>query len=813
MLNDLRYALRMLLKNPGFTTVAVLTLALGIGANTAIFSVINGVLLKPLAYRDRERIVTILQQGMYPVAAADFLDWRAQNQSFETLAAAEAWGGTLMSGDEPETIPGIRFGEGMFETLGVQPLIGRTFQVDDFKSGNQALVLGYSLWQRRFGGDPSIVGRSITLNGESHTIIGVMPQQFRFTPFWATKSEMAAPLDLTARVTERGGNSLRIFARLKPGILLAQAQAEMNAICVRLEEAYPDTNTGRTVQVDPLLEKVVGNIRLALQLLVGAVVFVLLIACANVANLLLVRAAARQKEMAIRTALGASRWRTIRQLLTESVVLAIIAGVLGLVLGYGSVEWIKGLLAGDSSSFRVRMPRVTEITVDSTTLLFTLGIALMTGLVFGLAPALQAARPDLQDALKESGRGTTETRRGRRMRCALVVAEIALALIMVVGAGLMLRSFTRLAAVKPGFDPHNLISMIVSLYGQPDMVGEKREVFYRQLIEKIRLLPEVESVSAINHFPLAGDIWGWEVNIEGRPLPRPGEGIGAVYRVVRPAYFQTMSISLLRGRDFTLQDNAKAPGVAIINERFVRQHWPDEDPIGKRLTLIDANKNPYWRTIVGITANARQNSWSDDPDNEIYVPFLQSDFATNTEGHVSAMTLVVRTAANPRNLVGVMRDAVRSLNRGAAVSSVTTMEEVIANAVWAPRFNLILIGLFAGLALLLGAVGIYGVVAYAVTQRTHEIGIRMALGAKRHDALTLILAQGIRLVITGVILGLAAALGLTRLMSSLLYGVSANDPMTFAAVVVILTGVALMACYIPARRATKVDPMVALRHE
>ncbi len=814
MLNDLRYAVRMLRKSPGFTTIAVLTLALGIGANAAIFSVINGVLLKPLAYRKPERIVTMLQEGLYPVAPADFLDWRAQSQSFETVAAAEAWGGILTSGGEPETILGIRFGEGMFETLGVPPLVGRTFQADDFKAGrDHVLVLGYSLWQRHFGGDPSIVGRSTTLNGESYTVIGVMPRPFRFTPFWATKSEMAAPLDLTARATQRGGNSLRVFARLKPGISLAQAQAEMNAICRRLEQAYPDTNTGRTVQVDPLLEKVVGDTRPALGVLAGAVIFVLLIASANVANLLLVRATTRHKEMAIRAALGATQRRTIRQLLTESVVLAVIAGALGLLLGYGSLEWIKGLLGGDSTSFRLRMPRVTEITVDSTTLLFTLGVALVTGLVFGLAPVLQATRPDLQDALKEGGRGTTEGRRGRRMRGGLVVAEIALALITLVGAGLLLRSFSRLMSVQPGFDPHHVISMIVSLYGQPDMIGEKREVFYRQLMEKIEHLPGVESASAINHLPLAGDIWGQGVNIEGRPLPRPGQDIGAVYRVTRPSYFQTMRISLLQGRDFSLQDGARAPAAVIISERFARQHWPNEDPIGKRITFDVSSQNPLWRTIVGIVTNAKQSSWSEAPDNEVYVPFMQSDFATDGGMHVSAMTVVVRTAANPLNAVGLLRDAVRSLNKDAAVSSVVTMEEVISNVVWAPRFNVILIGLFAGLALLLGAVGIYGVMAYAVTQRTHEIGIRMALGAGATDVLRLLLGQGVRLVFTGVILGLAGAMGLTRVMGTLLFGVSASDPMTFVAVVLILAGVALLACYVPARRATKVDPMVALRYE
>ena len=811
---DIRYGARQLRKNPGFTAVAVLTLALGIGANTAIFSVINGVLLKPLAYQEPERLVTILHNGRSPVAPADFLDWRAQGQSFETMAAAEAWGGTLTGDDRSEAVFGIRFGEGMFDLLGVQPLVGRTFQADDFKPGNhRVLVLGYPLWKRRFGGDPNIVGRSITLSGESHTIIGVMPPQFRFTPFWATKAELAAPLDFSTRALQRGGNSLRIFARLKAGVALTQAQAEMNAICKRLELAFPATNTGRTVQVDPLLEKVVGNIRPALRVLVGAVIFVLLIACANVANLVLVRAAARQKEMAIRAALGASRWRTLRQLLTESVVLAAVAGALGLLLGYLSVEWIKELLAGDSSSFRVRMPRVAEITMDSTTFLFTLGVALMTGLVFGLAPALQTARSDQQEALKEGGRGATAGRTSHRLRGALVVAEIALAVITLIGAGLMLRSFTRLAAVDPGFNARHVLSMVVSLHGQPELVGEKREAFYRQLFDKIDALPGVTSASAINHLPLAGDSWNRGLSIEGRPIPKPGEGIAPVYRVCHPGYFQTLGISIVRGRDFTELDKSDSPGAIVINEKLARTLWPGEDPVGKRVTLDDPRNTSKWLTIVGVVKNVKQMSWTSEADDELYIPFSQSPYLTDTAGHYSMMTLVILTAADPINLVGAVQSAVWSVNQSSPVSSVTTLEQVVANAVWQPRFNLILIGLFAGLALLLGTVGIYGVMAFAVAQRTHEVGIRMALGAQTQDVLMLIVGHGMKLASIGLVIGVGGAFALTRVMTTLLYEIKPTDPATFTGVTILLTLVALVACWLPARRATKVDPMVALRTE
>jgi len=805
-LQDVRFSLRLLCKNPGFTAVAVLTLALGIGANSAIFSVVNGVLLKPLTYHEPERLVTLLHGGRGAVAPADFLDWRAQSRSFENMAAAEFWGGILTSGDRPEDISGIRFGEGMFQLLGVQPLLGRTFQADDFKPGNpRVLVLGHALWQRRFGGDPNVVGQSLTFSGESYTVVGVMPPQFKFAPFWATKAELVAPLDLTSMATSRGGNSLRIFARLKPQTSIIQAQTEMDAICKRLEQAHPETNIGRTVQVDPLLEKVVGGLRQGLLVLTGAVVFVLLIACANVANLLLVRAAARQKEMAIRAALGASRWRTIRQLMTESVVLAVIAGGLGLVVGYGSVEGMKGWLG--------RMPRGTEIVMDSTALFFTLGVALLTGLIFGLAPALQSARPNLHDGLKESGRGNSEGRRGGHLRSALVVMEIALALVTLIGAGLMLRSFARLSAVDPGFDAQNVLSMLVSLHGQPDMAGEKREVFYRQLLDKVSALPGVTAASAINHLPLAGDLWNLSLIIEGRPLPKPGQGINPVFRVCRPAYFHTMGIPVVRGRDFTALDMSDSPLVAIVNERLASRHWAGADPVGQRIALGDQRGNPEWRTIVGVVKNAKQGSWTDQADDEVYLPFSQSSYLSEPALHYSAMTLVVRTTANPSAVATAVPKAVWSLNRIAPVSSLTTLEQVVANTLSQPRFNLILIGLFAGLALLLGAVGIYGVMAYTVTQRTHEIGIRMVLGAQKREVLALVVGQGMRLAVVGILIGVGVACALNRVLTRLLFEIKPMDSVTFATVPLVLAVVALLACWLPARRATKVHPMEALRAE
>ncbi len=813
-MSDFKFAIRQMFMHPGFTAVAVLTLALGIGANTAIFSVVNGVLLKPLAYLEPEHMVTLLHEGRYPVSPADFLDWRAQSRSFTGMSAAEFWDGTLTGGDRPETVLALRLGDGMFQLLGVQPLVGRVLQADDFQPGkDHVLVLSHRLWQCRFGANPDVVGQSIPLNGESYQIVGVMPPRFQFAPFWATSAELWAPLDLTPRSTQRDGNSLRVFGRLKPGVVRSQAQAEMDAICRRLAQTYPDTNTGRTVRVDTLLEKVVGEVRPALLMLVGAVIFVLIIACANVANLLLVRGASRQKEMAIRAAMGASRWQTIRQLLTESVLLSALGGILGLVLGFWGVAVLKSVLALQAGASRFRMPRVADINVDSTALLFTFGVALLTGLVFGLAPALQAAAPEVQSGLKKSGRGTTEGRAGRRLRSILVVTEIALALIMLVGAGLMLHSFARLQALDSGFESNKALSFIVSLHGETELLGAKREAFYRQLLQKLSALPGVTSASAVNHLPLSGDLWDRGLTIEGRPPDKPGEGIGAVYRVCRPGYFQTMGIATAHGRDFSEQDRSDTPGVVVINEKLSHEQWPGEDPVGKRIAFSDSDITPKWFTIVGVVKNVKQGSWAEEVQNEIYLPFVQSPFLSDPAGHYSAMTLVVRTSINPWGLLDAARKAVWSVNRNVPISSVTTLDRVISNAVWQPRFNLILIALFAVLALTLAAVGIYGVMAYTVTQRTQEIGIRVALGARRSDVLKLMLGHGRRLALLGTGLGMAGAFGLTRLMSSLLYQVKPSDPVTFVCVAALLMAVTLLACWLPARRAAKLDPIVALRYE
>ncbi len=816
LIQDLRYGARMLLKNPGFTLIAVLTLALGIGANTAIFSVVNGVLLRPLAYHEPEQIVTLLHEGRSPVSPANFLDFRSSSQSFAQMAAAEVWGGTLAGADRPEVISGLRMGDGLFEMLGVRPLLGRALQAEDFQPGkDRVLVLSHKLWQRAFGGNQSIIGRQLKLSGESYTVVGVMPAQFQFPPFWATRAEMWRPLELSARATNRRGSSLRVFARLKPGVTLQQAQSEVDVMNKRLALAYPDANTGLNIRVDPLNEKVVGNVRLALLVLSGAVAFVLLIACANVACLLLARAAARQKEAAVRVALGASRWRIIRQLLTESLLLSLGGAAIGILLAVWGVEWLTTLLAGNTSSFSVRLPRLSEIKIDAAALAFTFTVSLVTSVLFGLAPALAASKPDVHQALKESGRGTSGGR--RRLRETLVVAELALALVMLIGAGLLINSFLKLQAVDAGFNPRNLLTMTVSLAGAPQYVGPTREVFYRQLEDRLRALPGVESASAINHLPLAGDTWGNPLAIEGRPLPPPGEEIRVTFRASRPDYFRTMGIPLRAGRDFTELDSPDAPGVIILNETLARRHWPSEDPIGKRVTLDDPRDNtraPEWLTVVGVVKDVKQSSWTDAPSNEIYVPFQRSrGFFVSTSGIFTSMTIVVRTSVEAQSLAVAAQEAVRAINRNLPVSNVATMEQVVADTLWQPRFNLQLIGLFAGVALTLAAIGLYGVMSYSVAQRTREVGLRMALGAQRHDVLKLVVGQGMKLAVLGVAMGLAASVALTRLMEKLLFEVSATDFTTFAVIAGLLTLVALLACWVPARRAAKVDPMIALRHE
>lgn len=798
MLNDLRYGFRMMLKHRTFTCVAVLALGLGIGANTAIFSVINAVVLRPLPYRDPARLVTILHDGSNPVAPANYFDLTQQCRSFESIAAAQWWEPILTGRDEPEHLRGLQLTAQMFQLLGVSPALGRTFNPDEDQPGRErVVVLSHLLWQRLFGGDAGVVGQQITFDGESYTIIGVMPPDFQFAPFWATSAELWSPLNLASRANDRGGQSLRVFARIKPDVNHAQAQAEVATVFRRLEQQHPQANKGLGLAVESLHEKVVGNTRPALIILFGAVGFVLLIACANVANLMMARATSRQKEIAVRTALGASSARISRQLLTESVMIALAGGGVGLLLGMAG---IKALLSFGPTT----LPRVQTVSLDFRVLGFTLGLSVITGLLFGLAPVFQTRRWSFNESLKEGTRGSSAGRRRVNTRRLLVISEVALALMLLVGGGLMVRSFGRLRAVDPGFNPHNLLTLTVSLAGSAHSTRPKRVAFFSELLPRIESLPGVQSVSAINHLPLSGDVWTVPFTIEGRPAPAPGEKQAAVYRIVRPNYFRTMGGTLLKGRDFTVQDNDSSAPVVIISEDFARRHWPNQDPLGKRIEVSDDGPNP--REIVGVVKALKQNDWTTEPNLEMYLPHLQSPSPRG-------LALVVRSNGDPLALVAGVENQVWSIDRGIPVSDLRTMEEVIAGSIEQQRFNMFLLGLFASVALILAVVGIYGVMSDLVTSRTHEIGIRLALGAQTADVLRMVIRQGMLLAAIGIGIGLFGAFWLTQFMSKLLYEISPTDQTTFILIPLVLALVVLCACWIPARRATKVDPLEALRYE
>jgi putative ABC transport system permease protein len=808
---DLRYGARALARTPGFTAAAVLALALGIGASAAVFSVVNSVLLRPLPYMDAEQLVVILHRAKNPVAPANYLDWRRESRAFEDMGAAELWAPNLTGRAEPEKLWALRMTPSMFPVLGVPPLLGRAFLPSEGEPGSDhVIILSHRLWQRRFMGDASVIGRSVMLDGEPYTVVGVMPEDFRFAPFWATQTELWAPLALSQRAANRGGSSLRVFARLAPGVPLGQAQAEMATIADRLDKEYPGTN--RDVTVLSLTEKVVGDVRPALLVLLVAVGFVLLIACANVAHLLLARAAARQRELAVRTALGASRSRIIRQLLTESSLLALTGGALGIALATTAVRVLVALSPGS-------IPRVETIALDGRVLAATVILSLLTGVAFGLVPALHRERRDLADALRDSSRGSTGGVERTRLRDILVASEFALALVLLVGAGLMIRSFQALQSVDPGFDPRNVLTAVVTVTGTKEEDPRRRAAFFQELVGKVAALPGVESASAINHLPLAGDMWGWPFVVEGRPLPKPGEMTTAAYRVVLPGYFRTMRIPILRGRDVTDRDRLDAPGVVVVNEEMASRQWPGEDALGKRISLDTEGRGP-WLTVVGVAKNAVRGEWTAEPEEEVYLPYLQTrSYLEERSSWIAYLTLVLRTrcpkapACDAAELVPPLREAVRSLEPNAPLSEVQTMEQVVRSETARTRFNLALLATFAAVALILAALGIYGVMSYSVSRRTHEIGIRMALGARRGDVLRLVVLQGMVVALAGAVVGLLGALALTRFMTSLLYKVGSTDVATFVAVPVVLAGVALAASYLPARRATRIDPLLALRHE
>ncbi|HEX8137725.1 MAG TPA: ABC transporter permease [Pyrinomonadaceae bacterium] len=807
-LQDLRYGFRMLLKRPGFTAVAVVALALGIGANTAIFSVVNGVLLRPLPFREPERLVAVWETNAKPgaevnsrneVALTNFLDWRAENRVFEQIAALTYASVNLTGVAEPERIQSAVVTTNMFQTLGVEPALGRAFlpEEENVKSP-RVVIISHGLWQRRFGADPGLVGRTLTLNGNQTTVVGIMPRDFQLQFPVSMAVDMWLPMRIDqAAAPDRVYHYLYVLGRMKPGVTVAQAQSGMSAIMGQLQQQYPETNTDKGANVIPLHKQLVGTVEPYLYVLFGAVGFVLLIACANVANLLLARTSARQKEVAIRTALGASRLRLVRQLLTESVMLAVMGGATGLLLAYWGIDLLIALSPAD-------VPRLGEIGLHGPVFAWTLLVSVMTGLVFGLAPALQASKPDLNEALKESGGRTSGSLRTSRLRSLLVVSEVALALVLLVGAGLMIRSLIALQRTSPGFETKNLLTMNVALPRQKYKESKQSILFFNQLIERIRSVPGVQAVGGCDPLPLSGNDGTTSFVVEGGPMLVMAERPEVGQRTITPDYFKAMGIPLIKGRAFTDQDRADAPRALVINEALARKYFPGEEPLGKRLGFDEAEKQVWWE-VVGVVGNVKHKRLDLEAKPELFFPYEQQP--------QNFLSMVVRTSQDPGGMAGAVRSQVLSLDPEQPVFDIKTMDERLSKSVSQSRFITLLLAAFSGLALILSAVGVYGVMAYTVTQRTHEIGIRMALGAQGRDVLRLVLGQGMKLTLIGVGVGLAAALLLTRVMASLLYGVTATDPLTFVAVAALLSAVALLACFIPARRALKVDPMVALRYE
>ncbi len=807
LVRDARFAARGLRRTPAFTIAAAVALALGIGATTALLSVVNAVLLRPLAYADADRLVVALHDGRNPVAPANFADWRAETRSFSGMAAAEYWTPDLTGGDDPSAINGLRITSGMLPLLGVPPLLGRVFTADEDQPGREFVtIISYGLWQRRFGGDSAVLRKSISLGGHVYRIVGVMPRTFQFAPFWATAAELWAPLVLGPEIAagDRGGQSLRIFARLRPKVTLALARADLARVTTRLEHDYPGTN--QNVQVVPLKDMVVGGIEAPLTILMVAVVFVLLIACANVAHMLLARSATRHRELAIRTALGATRRRLVVQMFVESVLLAIVGGAAGLAL---AVWGVRALVAASPAI----IPRVANVTVDGGVLFMTIGITALTAITFGLLPALRVARVDLAQTFRDGDRASSDGLARGRMRSALVASEFTLALVLLVGAGLMIRSVMKLQQVDPGFDPRNVVTMLVSTVGTPAADSNRHASFYVDALSRVKAIPGVASASYVNHVPLGNEKWGVHFLVDGRPIPPRGQEPRATYRVVFPGYFATMRLPLLRGRDVAETDRLDAPGVVVVNEFMATKYWPGENPIGRRITL-----GARETTVVGVVKNDVRADWSAPPEEELFLPFFQQSRYVQGLGASRLMTLVARVTCtrsecDAAQLAPQIRAAIRSVEHNVPIFAVQTMRSLVDAANAESRFYLILLTGFAAIAVTLAAVGIYGVMSYAVSRRTHEIGIRIALGADPRSILGGVVRQGLTLATVGAGAGLVIAFALTRLMRGILYGVAPTDAVTFLAVTTLLFGVAGVASLIPARRATRVDPLEALRSD
>ena len=804
---DVRYAFRTLRRNPGFAIVVLLTLALGIGANAAIFSVVNGVLLRPLPYRDADRLMVIWgdlkRPGLngIPASAGEYVDYRDRSHAFEQVAAYDTVGFNLTGGGEPERVEGAVVTTTFFSLLGASAQVGRTFiAAEDQPGRDDVVVLSHSLWTRRFSANPAIVGQTIPVDGRPTQVVGVMPAAFQFPD---RSIEIWKPFLLDAEAlsdNNRGSHGYTALARLKAGISRQQAQADLNAVTAAFKADHPGNyRNGFGTTLRPLQEEIVGDTGRPLMVLLGAVAVVLLIACANVANLLLARAASRRKEIALRTALGASRGRLVRQLMTESVLVSAIGGLIGL----GLAAWGVDLLIASAPD---SLPRIQEVGVDARVAGFTVLVSLATGLVFGLVPALRASRAPLNDALKEGGRAGSGVHgfAGR----ALVVSEVALSLVLLIAAGLLIHSFTRLQDVAPGFDSSRLLTFRLSLPESRYTTFQKGQSFFDEFFTGLRRSPGVRGVAAINVLPFSGLGGSRSFHIEGREEKRPEDQTEEQLRIVTDGYFAAMGIPIVAGREFTDRDALNQPRVAVVNDAMAKKHWPHESPIGRRVSF--STDEPHWYEIVGVAGNIKHRALEVADRPELYVPYRQPLFAGWT---VRPMYVIARTSADPASTVAIARHEIARVDRDQPISDVRTMDERIGRSLSSRRFSMVLLALFAGLALTLAAVGIYGIVAYSVTERTHEIGVRVALGAQRRDVMAMVVGQGMTMTIVGTAIGVAASAALARLMSSLLFGVSAVDPATFVAIPLLLIAVALAACYVPARRAMRVDPLQTLRSE
>jgi len=796
LLNDIRYSLRSMRKSLGFTATAVLTIALGIGANTAIFSVVKGVLLEPFPYRDPDRIVQLYEKRMHqgrvrnPVSAPDFADWQKQSTVFESMSALSGAAYSLTENGPAEFIRGGEVSVNFFGMLGVRPMLGRDFVSGEDQQGkDRVVILSHALWQRRFGSDPNIPGRNIVLSGNAYTVIGVLPPMEHVI---RGQMELWKPFVVLANMP-RAAHFLDVYARLKPGVSVDQARAEMETIASRLEQQYSAENTGHRINLFPLREEVTGGVERALIILMGAVALMLLVACANVANFALARAIGRRREISIRSALGAGTTRIIRQLLTESIVLSTISGVAGVALAY----WLVKALAVANPG---NLPRLQSIQVDSLVLLFALAVSLFTGVVIGLAPSLYATKSRLSETLKEGGRASTYHAGGARVRRTLVTAEVALALLLSIGAGLMLQSFVRLTAVSPGFDPHNILAIDIGLTGQRYGDPQARRAFFHDLMNRLRAQPGVTSAGATIALPFSGSDGGTNFLIEGNTGLPYAQQPNARIRVVSSGYFETIRIPLRTGRFIGNTDSENVPPVAVINETMARQFWPDESAIGKRITLSGERK---WREIVGIVGDVKHYSLNGETRPELYLP--------TTQEPVHALTVIARTTFAPERLIATVRHEVAQIDKDQPIARIRTLDELLSRSVAQPRLYSGALTVFSTVALLLAAIGIYAVMSFIVSQRTHEIGVRMALGAPAGEVRLMVLRQGLTLTAIGVLLGVGGALALTRLLRSLLFGIEATDLSTFAGSALLLAIVAAAASYLPARRATRVDPILALR--